>query len=122
VMIPGFEKIVEERIRKAQEAGEFDNLKGRYQPLCFDDLRIPEEWRLSCKILKNAGFLPPELELRNEISRTGLLLESLETGDPERRKIQKKLNYLFTRLETMRGRLSPLLLENYRENVLQKLS
>ncbi|MEE9495379.1 MAG: DnaJ family domain-containing protein, partial [Desulfobacterales bacterium] len=32
-MIPGFTKIVEERIRRAQKKGEFENLEGTGKPL-----------------------------------------------------------------------------------------
>ena len=52
-MIQGFEKIVEERIRKAQKKGEFENLVGSGKPLKFNsDWFIPEELRLAYKILK----------------------------------------------------------------------
>ena len=41
-MLKGFQKIIEERIRKAQEAGEFENLPGSGQPLNLEDMSIPE--------------------------------------------------------------------------------
>ena len=58
-MIPGFEKLVEERIKKAQKEGLFDNLEGARKPLNLDEMNIPDNLRLAHKILKNAGFLPP---------------------------------------------------------------
>ena len=62
-MLYGFEKIVEERILKAQKRGEFENLPGAGKPLVFEDNRfISEELRLAYKILKNADFLPVEIE------------------------------------------------------------
>ena len=66
-MIPGFEAIVEERIKKAQKDGAFDNLDGTSKPLKFEDQHVPEELRLAHKILKNAGFLPPEIEIKKKI-------------------------------------------------------
>lgn len=102
-MIPGFEAIVEERIRKAQERGEFDNLAGTGKPLQFEDSHIPEDLRLAHKILKNSGFLPPEVELKKQISHMESLLAGVEPDSPERQHIQKKLNYLFTKLNTVRG-------------------
>jgi hypothetical protein len=35
-MIPGFEKIIEERIKKAQEDGAFDSLDGHGKPFVLE--------------------------------------------------------------------------------------
>jgi hypothetical protein len=123
-MIPGFEALVEERIKKAQQQGQFDNLEGANKPLKFEDQHVPEELRLAHKILKNAGFLPPELELRKKISSTEQLLAATQADSPEHLKIQKKLNYLFTKLNTIRGDrcLSPLLTETYHDSIVKKIS
>jgi hypothetical protein len=60
-----FERIAENRILEAIEAGAFDNLEGKGRPLNLeDDAYIPSELRMAYKILKNADCLPPELELR----------------------------------------------------------
>jgi hypothetical protein len=78
-MLPGFNKIVEERIRKAQGKGEFENLAGCGEPLELpDDRHIPEDLRLVYKILKNADCIPPEIELKKEIRRTEDLLAGME--------------------------------------------
>ena len=54
-MIPGFEQIVEERIKKAQYKGFFDDLPEAGKPLDLTaDQHIPEDLRLAHKILKNA--------------------------------------------------------------------
>ena len=51
-MIPGFNKIVEERIRKAQKKGEFKNLEGSGKPLnLLEDQMVAEELRLAQKAL-----------------------------------------------------------------------
>ncbi len=63
-----FNKMAEERIKEAMEAGEFDNLPGRGKPVDLDcDASTPAELRMPFKILKNAGVLPPEVELKREI-------------------------------------------------------
>ncbi len=36
-MLTGFEKIVEERIRRAQKEGEFENLSGSGKPFIIED-------------------------------------------------------------------------------------
>jgi hypothetical protein len=102
-MIPGFNKIVEERIRKAQQKGEFDNLAGSGKPLNFlDDQAVAEELRLAFKILKNADCLPPEIELKKEIQQTEELLRGMgETAAKYR--TMKKLNFLIMKLNTLRN-------------------
>ena len=81
-MIQGFEKIVEERIRKAQNKGEFENLVGSGRPLKFhSDLFVPEELRLAYKILKNADCVPPEIELKKEIEKLKEELQGSKTTE-----------------------------------------
>ena len=101
-MIQGFEKIVEERIRKAQKQGEFENLIGSGKPLKFNsDLFVPEELRLAYKILKNADCVPPEIELKKEIKQTEDLLAGMQETS-EKYRILKKLNFLIMKLNTIR--------------------
>jgi hypothetical protein len=102
-MFPGFSKIVEERIRKAQRRGEFENLTGSGKPLNLEeDRHIAEELRLSYKILKNADCLPPEVELKKEIAQTEDLLRGMEET-AEKYRTLKKLNLLIMKLNTMRS-------------------
>ena len=101
-MITGFEKIVEERIRRAFEAGEFDDLEGRGEPLALaDDSTVPEELRLAFKILKNADCLPPEVELRKDIERTEDLIAAMP-DTVEKYRALKRLNFLIMKLNAMR--------------------
>jgi Domain of unknown function (DUF1992) len=73
-----FDLIAEEKIAEAIARGEFDNLPGAGRPLNLDDdALIPEELRLAYRILKNAGYVPPELETLNEIAR----LERIALGN-----------------------------------------
>jgi hypothetical protein len=102
-MIPGFERIVEERILKAQRQGAFEGLDGRGAPLQFaDDRHIPEDLRLAYKILKNADCLPAEIELKKEIERTEDLLSAM-TDTRERYRTLRKINYLIMRFNAMRN-------------------
>jgi hypothetical protein len=102
-MIPGFAKIVEERIRKAQKKGEFDRLEGSGEPLnLLNDQTVTEELRLAYKILKNADCLPPEIELKKQIRQTEDLLGAM-TETTEKYRTIKKLNYLIMKLNTLRN-------------------
>jgi hypothetical protein len=122
-MLPGFEKIVEERIRAAQQRGEFSNLPGSGKPLTYsDESRIPEELRMAYKILKNADCLPPEVELKKEISRTEDLLAGLTDVEEKYRTI-KKLNFLIMKLNTLRKtRIEFDIPQVYADKVVQKMA
>ncbi len=102
-MIPGFNKIVEERILQAQQKGEFDDLPGSGKPLNFaNDCCVAEELRLAYKILKNADFVPPEIEMQREIKQTEELLADMQ-DTAEKYRMLKKLNFLIMRLNTLRN-------------------
>ena len=72
--------------------------------------------------LKNAGFLPPEIELKKQIGQVEDLLETIKYDSPERGRIQKKLNYLFTKLSTMRGNSNTTMFpEMYRDRLIKRM-
>lgn len=101
-MIPGFEQIVEERIKKAQRQGEFNNLPGAGKPLnLVSDQHIPEDLRLPYKILKNADCLPEEIALNKEIQRTEDLIAAMP-DTTQKFKAMKKLNFLIMKLNACR--------------------
>ena len=56
------DRIVENILAEAISKGELDNLPGTGEPLQLDDDRlIPEELRMAYRVLRNAGFVPPEV-------------------------------------------------------------
>ncbi|MBW1768979.1 MAG: DUF1992 domain-containing protein [Deltaproteobacteria bacterium] len=114
-------KIVEQRIREAQENGEFDNLPGQGEPLNLeDDSHIPEDLRLAYKILKNADCLPPELEGKKEIRQMKDMMENIP-DEKEKYLLIKSINYKIMKLNMM-GKKSPLLEEReiYYKKLLDK--
>lgn len=117
----GFDKIVEERIRRARDKGDLDNLPGAGKPLVFDDAHVPEDLRLAYKILKNADCLPPEIEVKKQIRQTEDLLA--EVGDTaEKYRLLKKLNFLIMKFNTMRtGSVSFDIPQRYEERVVERL-
>ena len=116
-----FQKIVEKRIRDAQEKGDFDDLPGKGRPIDLeDDRNIPEDLRLTYKILRNADCLPPELQLRKEIRNMEDMLDGIPDEKEKFRHI-KRINYKIMQLNMM-GKGSPLLGESevYCRKVLDK--
>ena len=106
-----FAQIAEQRIRAAIEDGEFDNLKGMGKPLDLgDESWIPEDLRMAYRILKNAGCLPAELELRKEVLNLRELLETID-DNKERLKKTRELNFKLMKLNELRKK--PLYLDNF---------
>jgi len=94
-----FATIAEQRIRDAQKRGDFDNLPGKGRPLVLeDDSRVPEELRMAYKLLRNAGYVPPEIAQRKEVES---LLDLLETCEDEHKKVRqmRKLDALLFRMQ-----------------------
>lgn len=74
------DELAEQRIREAAERGEFDELPGRGEPLALeDDSLVPEELRAGYRMLKNAGFVPPELESMRELREVETLIRQAES-------------------------------------------
>ncbi|MFB6328830.1 DUF1992 domain-containing protein [Pantoea deleyi] len=76
------DELAEQHIRAALEKGELSNLPGAGKPLQLDDdSHVPPELRAGYRLLKNAGFLPPELELRREGVEVNDLIRQLDPDD-----------------------------------------
>ncbi len=108
-----FQKIAEEKIREAMEQGLFDDLPNKGKPLKFEDESwVPEDLRLAFKILKNAGCIPPEMEIRKEIIDLKELLKTIDDDEERIRKI-RELNFKLLKFNI--GRKRPFYLEDFPE-------
>ncbi|KJD42600.1 DnaJ family domain-containing protein [Paenibacillus terrae] len=96
-----FSRMAEQKITEAMAKGEFDNLAGAGKPLIIEDLsHVPEELRMSYKLLKNAGILPEELQLQKEcVQLRDLLHACREAGEQQR--ISRKLTEKSLRLRML---------------------
>ena len=115
-------RIAERKMEEAIARGELDDLPGagRPLPLEVDDPFVPSELRMAYRILKNAGFLPPEVELRREIHALAELLACVDGDDGERREISGRLQVLMLRLALTRPH-APLNLEDaYRSKICRR--
>jgi hypothetical protein len=102
-MIEAIRLIAERKISEAIQKGQFDIKGWSNKPLPMtNDSLVPEELRMAHKILKNAGYLPPEIETKKEIQQIEDLLASCE-DECTRVKQIKKLNYLLMKLCAMKG-------------------
>jgi hypothetical protein len=92
------EIIAENKIREALDNGELDNLSLSGQPLDLDDGQfVPLHLRLSQKILRNAGYLPPVLQLKKDIlqlsERLAEATDECARESIKRRLFEKKLRH-----------------------------
>ncbi len=88
----GFEKIIEQKIQEALRNGELDDLPNKGKPLNFEDLSsVPEELRMGFKVLKNAGILPEEMQLKKEIATLEELMNSANLNQEKLESAKTKL-------------------------------
>ena len=81
-----FDKLVEQKIREAQEAGEFDRLAGAGRPVDLDAyFATPEELRAGYAVLKNAGVLPEEAAVLGELNEAAARLEACQDEEERER-------------------------------------
>jgi len=115
-----FEILAEQRIVESLGRGDFDRLPGAGKPIDLtEDPLVPEEARMANRILKNAGFAPPEVATRREIAELQAQLALL--GDEARSLAVRRLSLLMARLSMERGAAVNLALESqYWERLKEK--
>lgn len=120
-----FHIISEDRIKKAYQDGDFDNLPGFGKPMQLEDLSgIPEELRMAYKLLKNGGYTQDESLLRQEMMTIEDLINNCHDSN-EKENLQKKLNEKILRFNQMmskRGvKTNSSFFKNYEQKVYNKL-
>jgi len=89
--MPLFSTLAEQKILEAIRRGDLDNLSLKGQPLPREEFNdVPEELRLGFKILKNAGYLPEEVQLNREILTLKELLAVCQDRE-EHQDLKKRL-------------------------------
>jgi len=97
------DRLAEERIEQAAARGELAGLPGEGRPLELDDdSMVPPELRVAYRVLRNAGYLPEEMQLRREIHDAEELLRMARTEE-ERAAAGTRLRLLLVRLGDRRG-------------------
>lgn len=90
--------LINQKIREAEEAGDFDNLEGAGKPLPKED--DPENALLN-RLVKESGGVPEFVSLSRELAK--LREELRETGDRSRRQeIMKEMSMMDARIELAR--------------------
>lgn len=103
-----FDLIAERRIAEAQARGELDDLPGAGRPLDLDDdALVPADLRVAYRILKNAGYVPPEVEQLRELRQLERCVLAA-TDEAVRSRAVRRLQALTLALESRRGGRSAL--------------
>jgi hypothetical protein len=115
--------IAEQKIAQAMQERDLNSPKWKGKPLPLDDDRfVPDDLKMAYKILKNSGFLPPEVEERKEVKRLEDLIASSE-DEHERLKQMKKLSVMLMKIDAQRP--SPVNLANqddYYQKVVERIT
>jgi len=94
--------IAEQKILQAMQERDLSDSKYKYKPLPLeDDSFVPDDLKMAYKILKNSGFLPPEIEERKEVKRLEDLITST-SDEAERLRQMKKLDVLLMKINAKR--------------------
>ena len=109
--MPGPELLEDEISRKLREAelsGELRSAKGYGRPLTTDEgwNQTPDELRMAFKVLKDAGVVPPEIEMmkqRTSIRDQLAACANPEEAEPLRQKLCALELSISIRLEALRG-------------------
>lgn len=116
------DQLAEQHIREAQQKGELEGLAGEGEPLVLDDdSQVPAELRAGYRLLKNAGYLPPELEIRREALELNDLLKSLDPLDIAHSDTLKRLRLLEIKLRQA-GMNTDFLSGQYRDAIAQRFT
>jgi hypothetical protein len=97
-----FEAIAEQRIQEALARGELEGLPGEGRLLELDDdSLVPQELRMVYRILRNSGYVPPEVQTLKDIAE--LEREVLTASGEQRSQAIRKLRLLAIRASASRS-------------------
>ncbi|SFG14791.1 DnaJ family domain-containing protein [Sporolactobacillus nakayamae] len=118
------EIMAEEKIQEGLKAGAFDHLPGKGKPLVLEDLSsVPKELRTGYKMMKNAGMLPEELQIKKDIVTLNDLLNCCE-NEQERARLTKQLRFKqlkFNQLVEKRSIVHTSTFQSYRSRIFNRL-
>ncbi|MFM2482693.1 DnaJ family domain-containing protein [Celerinatantimonas sp. YJH-8] len=99
------DQLAEKAITQAIQKGQLDALPGHGKPLKLDDdSQVPESLRIAYRILKNAGYLPPELEDRQLALQFCDLLQAA-TSQPQSAQQTLEVEQTYQKLKTLELRM-----------------
>ena len=120
-----FSRITDDKIRKAYEDGEFEQLPGYGKKLELEDLsNVPPELRMAYKIMKNAGMAEEE-QVRSEIQYIEDLIDKAHDSLEEDRlrvRLNEKLIRFNQLMEKKKQETNSAVFKNYQNKIHDKFS
>lgn len=115
--------IAERRITQAIKDGTLQTDSWKNKPLPLDDDSfVPDDLKMAYKILKNSGYVPPEIETRKDIQKLEDLISQTE-DEHQRVKQMKKLSVLLMKLDNQRSRPASIDTdEEYYRRIVEKVT
>jgi hypothetical protein len=102
----GIDDIIGGWVKEAEKSGEVKRLPGYGKPLDLDDDRhVPPKHRMAYRVLKNAGYTPPEVEMIRQVASLKADLEA-ETDPARREALEAQLIELQHKLDVALNRSS----------------
>ena len=106
--MPTIDEQIAQSLRDAQRSGELQAAPSWGKPLDLEDgyAQTPEELRMAFKALKDAGFVPPEVETMKQIAALRHAIEAApDAPDAEavRQRLSELQQHLALRLEKLRS-------------------
>ncbi|MCM3618636.1 DUF1992 domain-containing protein [Sutcliffiella horikoshii] len=118
-----FFRLTDEKIRKAYEDGEFENLPGYGKHLELEDLsNVPPEMRMAYKMMKNAGMME-EQQVRTEIEYLEDLIKGAHS-DVEEARLNQRLSEKQLRLQQIiqkkKKEANSAVFKNYQDQIMKR--
>lgn len=100
------DELVRQWMERVEASGEMRGMAGKPLPLNDGYENTPEELRMAYKALKNAGYVPDEVQMLHDVADLRERLNNA-TSPAEQRRLQRQIAELDTqirvRLERVRG-------------------
>ena len=106
--MPTIDEQIAQSLRDAQRSGELQSAASWGKPLDLADgyAQTPDELRMAFKALKDAGFVPPEVETMKQIAALREVIAAApDAAEAEamRRRVSELQQHLALRLEKLRS-------------------
>jgi Domain of unknown function (DUF1992) len=94
--LPTLDEQIALSIRASEQSGELQSARDWGKPLNFGDGfdETPQELRMAFKILKDAGFVPPEVELMKEVNAMRDRLAELDPAGSDAARLREHISEL----------------------------
>ncbi len=102
-MLTGLHYLIESKIQKSIDNGDFKDLPGFGKPLSLELMNQPAHIRIASTIMKNANVLPEELQIRKDVYNLRQKLQKTK-GESERKALMKQIMDKSTRYNMMMER------------------